>query len=133
MLRKTSQLALGALRGAGSALVEQGSQQVRRMGGGGANAYHRTYNGKAVPLEMQGPDYITYAGTTVKKEFHAFDTIISKTVGALVTFTCLYHFSINAEEHWHGDIYFFEKDVQQNGWDDEHGHGHGHGHGNGHH
>jgi hypothetical protein len=69
----------------------------------------------------------------------------------------LYHFSLNWEEHWvgllsvkhtmrlanehfnscvlplllrlqYGDIWVFEKDVQKNGWDDEHGHGHGHGH-----
>jgi len=37
----------------------------------------------------------------------------------------LYHFSLNWEEHWYGDIWVFEKDVQTNGWDDE-GHGHGH-------
>ncbi|KAG2438281.1 hypothetical protein HYH02_010979 [Chlamydomonas schloesseri] len=124
MLRRAATLAASTLKGAGSSVAEAGSQQVRRMGGGGANAYHRTYNGKPVPPELQGPDYITYAGVTMKKEFHLFDTALSKLIGAGATFTCLYHFYLNAEEHWHGDIYFFEKDVQQNGWDDEHGHGH---------
>lgn len=28
----------------------------------------------------------------------------------------------------YGDIWVFEKDVQMNGWDDEHGHGHGNKH-----
>ena len=37
----------------------------------------------------------------------------------------LYHFSLNWEEHWYGDIWVFEKDVQMNGWGDE-GHEHGH-------
>ena len=40
-------------------------------------------------------------------------------------FTMLYHFSLNWEEHWYGDIWVFEKDVQMNGWGDE-GHEHGH-------
>ncbi|GFR40312.1 hypothetical protein Agub_g847 [Astrephomene gubernaculifera] len=133
MLKKAAQLTAVALRGAASPVAEASSQQVRRMAGGGANLYHRSYNGKPVPPELQGPDYVTYAGATVKKEFHAFDTYLSKLIGAMATFTCLYHFAINAEEHWHGDIYFFEKDVQQNGWDDEHGHGHGHGHAKAHH
>ncbi len=43
---------------------------------------HRTYNGKPVPAKFQGPDYVTYAGASVKKEYHAFDTILSKTIGA---------------------------------------------------
>ncbi|EFJ40271.1 hypothetical protein VOLCADRAFT_108238 [Volvox carteri f. nagariensis] len=129
MFRKAGQLAACALRSTAAEMKEAGSQQVRRMGGGGANLYHRTYNGKPVPIEFQGPDYVTYAGATIKKEFHAFDTYLSRFIGALTTFTILYHFSLNAEEHWHGDIYFFEKDVQKNGWDDENGHGHGHGHG----
>lgn len=94
------------------------------MAGGGHNLIHKTYNGKPVPPELQGPDYITYAGVTIKKEFHAFDYYLSQAFGAAATFTMLYHFYLNAEEHWHGDIYFFEKDVQTNGWDDEHGHGH---------
>ncbi|KAG2488776.1 hypothetical protein HYH03_012773 [Edaphochlamys debaryana] len=123
MLRQASKLAAGALRSS----AEASTQQVRRMAGGGENMIHRTYNGKPVPPELQGPDYVTYAGATIKKEFHAFDTILSKVIGAGAVFTCLYHFRLNAEEHWHGDIYFFEKDVQQNGWEDE-GHGHGHGH-----
>ncbi len=55
------------------------------IGGGGANLYHRSYNGKPVPPEFQGPDYITYAGATIKKEFHPFETYLSKTIGAMAT------------------------------------------------
>lgn len=54
-------------------------------GGGGENIWHKTYNGKAVPAELQGPDYVTYGGVTIKKEFHAFDFYLSQVFGAAVT------------------------------------------------
>jgi hypothetical protein len=34
---------------------------------------------------MQGPDYVTYAGVTIKKEFHPFDYWFSQVMGAAVT------------------------------------------------
>lgn len=117
-----------ALQGCKTTLPEASSQCVagskRLMGGGGGGLpWHRSYDGKPTPAEFQTPDYITYAGLTLPKRKVDVDYFYSKAMGALVWFTMLYHFSINWEEHWYGDIWVFEKDVQKNGWD-EHGHGH---------
>ena len=54
---------------------------------------------------------------------HDNDSCMHQPLTRVCRFTMIYHFSLNWEEHWHGDIYFFERDVQMNGWDDE-GHGH---------
>ena len=92
-------------------------------GGGGPIAYIYHSKGKPTPPELQGPEFITYAGLTISKPQADFEHYWTKFIGGLVWFTMIYHFSLNWEEHWYGDIYFFERDVQQNGWDDENGHG----------
>ena len=91
-------------------------------GGGGPIAYIYHSKGKPTPPELQGPEFITYAGLTISKPQADFEHYWTKFIGGLVWFTMIYHFSLNWEEHWYGDIYFFERDVQKNGWDDEHGH-----------
>lgn len=53
--------------------------------GGGHDIWYKTYNNKPVPPQYQGPDYITYAGVTIKKEFHAFDYYLSQAFGAAAT------------------------------------------------
>lgn len=117
---------MAALRGCKTKLPEASQQQTRLMAGGGASQpWYRSYDGKPPPAQFQTPDFVTYAGLTLPKRKADVDYFYSKAVGALVWFTMLYHFSINWEEHWYGDIWVFEKDVQTNGWDDENG-GHGH-------
>lgn len=98
-------------------------QGTRRMSGGGPIAYIYHSKGKPTPPELQGPDFVTYAGLTISKPQADFEHYWTKMIGGLVWFTMMYHFSLNWEEHWYGDIYFFERDVQRNGWDDEHSHG----------
>jgi len=101
--------------------------QTRKMAGGGPIGYMEHSRGKAIPADLQGPEFITYAGLTISKPVKDFEHYWTKAVGGLVWFTMLYHFSLNWEEHWYGDIWVFERDVQMNGWDDEHGeHAHHH-------
>ncbi|KAF5833774.1 hypothetical protein DUNSADRAFT_9798 [Dunaliella salina] len=98
-------------------------QQTRGMGGGGAGApWHRSYDGKPPPIEFQSPDFVTYAGLTLPKQKQDWDYWSSKAMGAVLWFTLFYHFALNWEEHYYGDIGVFEHDVQKNGWDDHHGH-----------
>ncbi len=68
-----------------SALPPPARLDATRAAGGGHNLIHKAYNGKPVPPELQGPDYITYAGVTIKKEFHAFDYYLSQAFGAAAT------------------------------------------------
>uniref|UniRef100_A0A7S0S4Y7 Uncharacterized protein n=1 Tax=Chlamydomonas leiostraca TaxID=1034604 RepID=A0A7S0S4Y7_9CHLO len=121
--------AMAALRGCRTQSTELFQQQTRKMGGGGGGGpWYRSYDGKPPPAEFQSPDFVTYAGLTLPKRAKDVDYFYTKAVGSLVWFTMIYNFSLNWEEHWYGDIWVFEKDVQANGWDDDHGHGHGKAH-----
>uniref|UniRef100_A0A7S0UM08 Uncharacterized protein n=1 Tax=Polytomella parva TaxID=51329 RepID=A0A7S0UM08_9CHLO len=107
-------------------------QQKRNMGGhGDPGDWHMSFNGKPTPVEFTGPDYVTYAGLTLKREKISFlDHAISTGFGAAFTFTILFFFRRNWDEHMQGELYVFEKDCQENGYDgifERHGHGHGHG------
>eukprot|EP00798_Chlamydomonas_sp_ICE-L_P017816 gene17816-24197_t len=124
--RAAASAVLTGLRGSASKTngAQVFHQQTRKMAGHGDGPWHRAYDGKPPPAALQGPDYITYAGLTLPKAKKDVDYWYSKVLGSLVWFTMAYHWSLNWEEHWYGDIGYFERDVQKNGWDEPEGHGH---------
>lgn len=74
--------------------------------------------GKALPAGPAGPKGGLLWGCTVACHAVCGGTCV-RTVDAHA-----HHFAFRLPHVQHGDIYFFEKDVQLHGWDDGHGHGH---------
>ena len=55
-----------------------------RAGGGGPIAFMHHSRGKPTPTELQGSEFITYAGLTISKPAKDFEHYWAKFVGGLV-------------------------------------------------
>lgn len=124
-------LALAGLRASKQHGMEVLKGQTRSMAGAregpGTGCWVSMLNGKPPPdWVLQDPEYVTYAGLSIRKYQVSSEDYIFRVVCSLFWFTMWWHMYLNAEDHWYGENYIFEREVQLHGWDDPEDGGTGH-------